>query len=123
MSSLPPLDDSARPLLRASDSHRWSLMRVVPVLPSGWVFLGELEKWVAASSMRFSDLASVQGARGVSIAVDFAPGKESVQLVALAPHTVTQAVRHNAEWTIVTARVVGSEEGGKQTVCIGQCSG
>ena len=50
---LPALDDSHRSLFHATDSHRWSLLHIIPVLPNGWAFLGELSKWVPTSSQRF----------------------------------------------------------------------
>jgi len=53
--SLPDLDDSRRPLV-AFDSHKWSCMHVAPRLTGGWVFLGELSKWVPVSSKRFSNI-------------------------------------------------------------------
>jgi hypothetical protein len=81
--TMPALDDSPRPYLHHLDSHKWSLLHVMPVLAGGWVFLGELgSKWVPAAASRFSDFES--NSEGLTVVAKCTPG-EILRVGALKP--------------------------------------
>eukprot|EP01047_Picozoa_sp_COSAG01_P005521 COSAG01_NODE_190_length_22595_cov_16.442301_7_plen_327_part_00 len=136
---LPALDDSRRALAHASDSHRWSLLHVMPVLPNGWVFLGEPSKWVPTSGARFTAIDVGSKAR-LKVSLRCAPA-EVVGISALKPAGVRQrrqweadeeeeeeeeeegsggAVTAEAEWSVERVDVA-CPSSGAVTVCIG-CS-
>ncbi len=108
--ALPSLDDGSRPMT-AVDSHQWSLLRLAPVLANGWVLLGELGKWVTASSKRFENLTMSDG--GAVVALDGVAG-EVVRLTALRPDA-----DGDGDWIVVAADVACV--GGLQRVRLGRC--
>lgn len=123
MEIMPPLDDTARPFLHHFDSHRWSLLHAMPVLIGGWVFTGEVGKWVPVSSTRFRRIAS--DAHGVLVTLTDTRG-EAVHLTALRPHphvdTVAGSADGNVQWIVATV-AVNCNSSSEQTVCIGDCGG
>jgi hypothetical protein len=118
MSRLPALDDSHRSLYHATDSHRWSLLHIAPVLPNGWVFLGESSKWVPTSSTRFTALDASAGSHGVKVNLNCAEA-EVVILAALMPAQGDDD-SGAAGWVVETVDIL-CPSSGKTVVCIGFC--
>ena len=125
---LPALDDSRRVLFHATDSHRWSLLHIMPVLPNGWVFLGELSKWVPTSGARFTG-TDATSKTGLKVSLKCAVA-EVVEVSVLKPTTkrewgadesggVTAATSAD-EWLVETVHVA-CPSGGTTSVCIGSC--
>jgi len=116
-SAFPALDDSQRPLRKSFDSHRWSLLHVIPVLLNGFVFLGEaLSKWVPVSEKRFRSVAAVGAGAAGGVAVSFEAVKgERLKLAALIP-----SAAGGDRWTV---RLMDVEcAGGVQHACFGNCA-
>ena len=89
----------------------------MPKLLNGWVFLGDLSKWVPVSTKRFLSVEPLTGADGNGIGVDVACVEgEVMDLTALKPHTTGTA----QEWTTVIVRV-DCKYTAQQTVCMGLC--
>ena len=105
--AMPALHDT-RPRDRATDSHSWSLNIGSPLLPSGWVLLGERDKWVSTSTTRFKRVTDSSESLAVEIT---GVASEVVTIVALQPVTGTG---DTAEWLVREQTVVCS--GGSQTV-------
>lgn len=124
LSQLPALDDSRRPLLHHRDSHHWSLLHATALLPNGWVFLGELMKWVPTSSRRFTTIDGTSTASGVRVSLTCAhPADgpaEQVEVTALQPIGKSDGVSDQGEWVIRTIGVTCSSDG-QASVCIGSC--
>ena len=118
--NLPALDDSHRALFHATDSHRWSLLHIMPVLANGWVFLGERSKWVPTSSARFTGIEATSKT-GLKVSLKCA-AREVVEVSVLKPmatgETGATAV---AEWLVETIDVACPPSGGSVSVCIGTC--
>lgn len=54
-----PLDVSTLPCPSGSGCRNWKLLSVAPVLPGGWVLVGELGKYVAVSPQRFTSAVAI----------------------------------------------------------------
>ena len=86
-----------RPIAVTNDTHRFDLHQLAPVLRNGFVLLGDLDRYVAASSSRFAAVVDSHPAvvrmtiRGVA--------RETVRVTALAPRT------SDREWDIVVETV------------------
>lgn len=121
---LPALDDSQRHQQQRTDSHRWSLLHTVPVLPNRWVFMGELAKWVPTSSKRFTALDGSSSERGVRVSLTCAHaadgGAEHIELTALQPIGSADRTDDHGEWLIQTIELV-CPSSGEASVCIGSC--
>lgn len=104
LQSLPKIDDRVRPIL-PFDSHRWSLLHVLPELPGGWVFLGDCSKWVPTASKRFPSIRVTEG--GLLVTVEGAVG-ERLELTAITPARRVE---------VIDVLCSGEE----QSVCFGSC--
>ncbi|CAE7252706.1 Cbr3, partial [Symbiodinium natans] len=74
------LDD--RPIMVQNDTHRFDLWQFSPVEENGWVFLGEVGKYVSVSSKRFRHVQPLRS--GLLVTLVGVRGEE-VQLTALKP--------------------------------------
>ena len=83
-----------RPIMVANDSHHFDLLQLSPVLPNGWILLGELEKYVSVSARRF---AEIRVSNGISVELQGVPG-EQLRIVALEPTS-------GKEWIVVESLV------------------
>lgn len=114
---MPALDDTGRPHLQSFDSHKWSLLHVMPVLANGMVFLGELgSKWVPVSGARFSGVdAPATTLKMLVVTASCTPG-EVLHVGALAMNS-----NPSGDWTMLTQEVKCSDSSGKQRICFGHC--
>ena len=126
--TMPALDDSNRPFLQHFDSHKWSLLHVMPVLQNGWVFLGELgSKWVPASGARFSALEATSPHQvGVTAACS---ADEVLRVGALKPMPPQDGDTGGGEggrstgddWVVAVHEIKCAGASGEQHICIGRC--
>lgn len=84
-----------RPIMVANDSHHFDLLQLSPVLPNGWILLGELEKYVSVSPQRFTE---IRVSDGIWVELQGVPGEE-VRIVALEPTVSSE------EWIVVESVV------------------
>jgi len=75
--------DAQNPLrVPSSDKSSFQLWNLSPILPNGWALLGEQEKWVAVSSVRFDQLSELDDGDdhddddGISVLVNGVEGEE-----------------------------------------------
>ena len=82
-------------VLKACDKWDFQLHAVAPVLPNGWALLGEPDKWVPVSNVRFRDLTYDSdgggGANSASVTVIGVEG-EKVSVAWLAPDATAPTV-------------------------------
>ena len=115
-----PMLHDTRPRDRPTDSHSWSLHVGSAVLSSGWVLLGEPDKWVSTSATRFSHVTDDSGSGGgsggdaLTVRVACIAG-ESLTLIALKPRENAQAAAAaggSKEWVVREMKVVCGGLGG-----------
>ena len=96
-----PVLHNDRGIAVANDTHVFDLHQLSPVLSNGWVLLGDLDRYIAASRKRF---AAVQvGATSLELSVVGAPG-EQIHVTALRPATRWTGgaqTTSEKEWTVV----------------------
>eukprot|EP00041_Stephanoeca_diplocostata_P024395 m.617139 g.617139 ORF g.617139 m.617139 type:complete len:972 (-) comp22517_c4_seq1:103-3018(-) len=105
MTSLPSVHNTRPTVDPEYDTHVFDLLSVYPVdNSSGWVLLGELDKYVGMSSKRFVDVST--SATGLSVEARGSPG-EVLTVTALKPVSVEGTeegifprASFAAEWTV-----------------------
>ena len=117
-----PVVHDTRPRDRPTDSHSWSLHVGSAVLSSGWVLLGEPDKWVGTSATRFSHVADDSGSTdsggdALTVRVACIAG-ESLTLIALKPleNAAAAATGGSKEWVVREMKVVCGGSGGATVV-------
>ena len=107
---VPKVHDT-RPKDVATDSHVWSLTVGSAVMPSGWVLLGEPDKWVATSAVRFKRVTDT--VESLTVELEGSAG-EPMNILALKPLGASGDAGSAKEWEVREVRLECS--GGLQAV-------
>ena len=101
----------------ANDTHVFDLHQLSPVLSNGWVLLGDLDRYAAASSKRFAAVQTEKAS--LELTVVGAPG-EHVRVTALRSATgrtdEAQSTSEGTEWTVVVRLAVFARDCAVQPV-------
>lgn len=95
-----PIIQNDRPVMVANDTHQFDLLQLSPVLENGWVFLGDLTKYVSVSGKRFSEVRVTS--TGIIVEAHGLQN-ESIQLTALRPIVVNSG--RIMEWMVLQKTV------------------
>ena len=114
-----PVIHNDRGIAVANDTHAFDLHQLSPVFSNGWVLLGDLERYVAASHKRFASIEATAEAEADSgtassllrVAVIGAPA-ERLRVTALRP----QGGVPLGEWDAVTQNVAFAASCNKEKV-------
>jgi len=96
---------NTRPIMVANDTHVFDLMQFAPIGNNGWVFLGDLTRYVSVTKRRFRQVLFTEA--GMRITVEGVAG-ETLVLTALQPVVPT---KHNKKksWVSVIGKLVFSK--------------